>query len=722
MHRHIRTVAFATTCVLATGCLDEAADDDVGERAAALTPVTWTDVVGASAAGNDLTKTAPESAWNAGAVSVETLSNDGFVEFTTDEATTFKMAGLSNGNAGQGQADVDFAIRLSDTGRVAIFEGGINRAAVGTYAAGDVFRVQVQGGVVTYWRNSSLLYTSAGTPIFPLLVDTSLFTPGATIRDAAVQSLLFWENVVGAQATGNDLSKTGIATAWDAGATSIASIPAGDGYIEFAVADATTLKSAGLSNGNGGQSYTDIDFALYLSVDGGVAIYEAGIKIGNFRTYESGDRFRVQVLGGVVTYWRNDKLLYTSTGSPTYPLVLDSSLRTPGTAILDARVHAGSIPGCAPSQQTLLRSSTQDFGKAVDAGGDVLVVGSSVASVGRAEVYRRSPDGWMAEQTLTRDGGSNDSFGREVATDGQTIAVGGRNDLLGGDRGSVEVYRHDGATWVDEDVLRGCYSFELVGGAIAVQGDRIVAGAPGGFGGDGRAFVFRRGAVAWHLEAVLEPSDGRPGGNFGSAVAIGGDRIFVGARDTVNPAGNAGAVYVYRYDPTLPKPAERPTCFMPHPGKWVQETVLYASDSRSLGGYGLDASSDGLRLIAGFWPGTALVFSESGGAWSETARLQAFPDTFVYDVTFGGPDAGNASVAVIGASDIPDPGYALVFAEQGGAWTPTDFVTSFSGDASYFYGSEVTAVADTLFIADSEVGDGEGAVYVHGIDPVCLPE
>ena len=74
--------------VLLAACLDPAAEEQVGERTAAMTPVTWTDTVGVSAAGNDLTKTAPQTAFNAGAVSVESLSGDGFVEFTTGEATT----------------------------------------------------------------------------------------------------------------------------------------------------------------------------------------------------------------------------------------------------------------------------------------------------------------------------------------------------------------------------------------------------------------------------------------------------------------------------------------------------------------------------------------------------------------------------------------------------------------------------------------------------------
>src|SRR6185436_7402670 len=115
--------------------------------------------------------------WNAGAESVEALSGDGYVEFTTLENTTAKVAGLSwawhSSNAGN--ANIDFAIDLRADGTVGVLEGGASRGSFGPYAPGDVFRVQVVGaacgGVVTYWHNGNLLWTSAATPdFFPLLV------------------------------------------------------------------------------------------------------------------------------------------------------------------------------------------------------------------------------------------------------------------------------------------------------------------------------------------------------------------------------------------------------------------------------------------------------------------------------------------------------------------------------------------------------------------------
>ena len=331
--------------VLSAGCQAEPeVEEPFGERAAALIPVTWTDVVGASAVGNDLTKTAPENNFNAGAASVERFSGDGYVEFTTGENTTSKDAGLSRGNGDVNRPDIDFAIQLGFEGFVQVYESGVLVRSAGTYVAGDVFRVQVVDGVVTYWRNGVLFYTSAATPTFPLRVDTSLKTPGATIRDVVIQSPPFWQRVVGASAVDSDLSKTASQTQWNAGAISIATIPSGDGYAEFTVADNTTLKAAGLSRKIGGESYVDIRYAIHLNGSGRVAVYEGGTLRGTFGTYAAGDVFQVQVVDGIVSYWRDGEQFYESALPPIYPLRLDAALRTPGTAILDASITTGLAP------------------------------------------------------------------------------------------------------------------------------------------------------------------------------------------------------------------------------------------------------------------------------------------------------------------------------------------------------------------------------------------
>jgi hypothetical protein len=334
---------------LATACWQESSSEDhVGSAARAATgaSVTWMNSVNVDLTpdSNDLTKPVNSSSgWNAGAVSVQTIEHHGYIEFTTAENTTDKAAGLSLGDNGQTLGDIDFAIYLHSDGTVRVREGGTPMGSFGSYVAGDVFRVEVKNGQVTYSKNGTPpFYRSLLTPAFPLLLDTALYSPGATIRDATMTTpapVTWTPPLVNASATpsSNDLTKpVGSSTAWDAGAASVETIER-RGYVEFTTAENTTDKAAGLSHGDSGQTLNDIDYAIYLHSDGTVRIREGGVHMGSFGPYAAGDVFRVEVAGGVVTYSKNGASpFYTSTAPPTFPLLLDTSLYSPGATIRDA--------------------------------------------------------------------------------------------------------------------------------------------------------------------------------------------------------------------------------------------------------------------------------------------------------------------------------------------------------------------------------------------------
>src|SRR5437764_10812596 len=56
------------------------------------------------------------------------------------------------------------------------------------YAASDHLKVSVENGVVKYYRNATLLYTSTVAPQYPLLVDTSLNTVNAGVYNVVITS------------------------------------------------------------------------------------------------------------------------------------------------------------------------------------------------------------------------------------------------------------------------------------------------------------------------------------------------------------------------------------------------------------------------------------------------------------------------------------------------------------------------------------------------------
>jgi hypothetical protein len=117
-----------------------------------------------------------------------TSTSDKLRRSFTMGTTTFRMLGLSNGNTSSSYDDIDFALYLNHN-EVQVYEGGINKGSFGTYVTGDTLRVAVVGGVVRYSKSGVVFYSSGKIPKYPLLVDTSLCSQGATLRSVVVAGL-----------------------------------------------------------------------------------------------------------------------------------------------------------------------------------------------------------------------------------------------------------------------------------------------------------------------------------------------------------------------------------------------------------------------------------------------------------------------------------------------------------------------------------------------------
>ena len=319
--------------------------------------VIWTNVVNATATGNTLQKTSGcNGCPDAGATSQQTItSGDGYVEFTVGALTGQRFAGLSHDNPGTGWQEIDFAFRLwgnAGPGNLDVEENGTYHNLSATYVVGDVLRVAVESGVVKYYQNGVLRYTSTVAPTYPLMVDTSLLDSNATINNAVIfipsntTQNVTWTNIVNATATGNTLQKTsGCNGCPDAGATSQQTITSGDGYVEFTVGALTGQRFAGLSHDNPGTGWQEIDFAFRLwgnAGPGNLDVEENGTYHNLSATYVVGDVLRVAVESGVVKYYQNGVLRYTSTVAPTYPLMVDTSLLDSNATINNAVISTGS--------------------------------------------------------------------------------------------------------------------------------------------------------------------------------------------------------------------------------------------------------------------------------------------------------------------------------------------------------------------------------------------
>ena len=151
--------------------------------------VTWLNLVGVTANGNTITKTASTGWGNAGAASSQTFSGDGGLEFLATETNTYRMCGLSDSNPDANFTSIDYAVYLASGGAVYVYENGTSRGTFGTYQSGDRFSVERTGSTVVYKKNGTTFYTSTVASSGTLMADAAIHTTGGTVSDAKMSGV-----------------------------------------------------------------------------------------------------------------------------------------------------------------------------------------------------------------------------------------------------------------------------------------------------------------------------------------------------------------------------------------------------------------------------------------------------------------------------------------------------------------------------------------------------
>lgn len=191
------------------------------------------------------------------------------------------------------------------------------------------------------------------------------------------------------------------------------------------------------------------------------------------------------------------------------------------------------------------------------------------------------------------DAGHTDEFGHTIATDGNLMVVGvPRVDMNGKDSGAVFVYerRADGgwgkiAKVTPDDAERG----DFFGYSVAIDGDTLVVGArleDEVAKNAGAAYVFDRnlgGANNFGQVTKLMATGGEAKDQFGHAVAVDGSTILVGARLADVGGRNSGTAYV----------------FDNVGGTWTQTLELAPPALAKGDQYGFDVDVEGDLLLVG---------------------------------------------------------------------------------------------------------------------------
>jgi hypothetical protein len=363
---------------------------------------------------------------------------------------------------------------------------------------------------------------------------------------------------------------------------------------------------------------------------------------------------------------------------------------------------------------------------------------------GAAYVFTGAGQSWQQQAYLKASNtDADDDFGRAVAIDGDTIAVGAVSESssargIGGDQtnndapgsGAVYIFERTGDAWAQTAYLKASNADagDFFGTSVAIRGDTLIVGASGessggsdptdnSAAGAGAAYVFQRQAGVWTQTAYLKASNPEAGDGFGVAVAIDGAMVVVGAGgegssatgvggdQTNDDAPGAGAAYVFQLN-----------------GTWTQIAYLKPSNTTAGEGFGGSVAISGDTVVVGasdedsgstgvngdqYAPGNiegigaVYVFVQQGQSFVQQAFLKAF-DTAYY--AFGesvGISGDTVAVAAV------DTGYTYV--RHAGNWAEQGALDLFANNTSV--GTRTAIDGDEVLLTN--IFDGSGATGVN---------
>ncbi|MEM6672493.1 MAG: FG-GAP repeat protein [Planctomycetota bacterium] len=264
---------------------------------------------------------------------------------------------------------------------------------------------------------------------------------------------------------------------------------------------------------------------------------------------------------------------------------------------------------------------------------------------------------------------------------------------------------------------------EYVGGAVAMDGNRLAVTQVGLFGTEGRVDLYDLGPDGWVVvDSVFGSSPAVAGGDYGSAVALQGDTLIVG-NFQVNSPQNVGAVDVF----TL------------HGGVWTPVQSFFdgiPGDDH----FGISVALDGDTFVAGarldgtvgFRGGAAYVYERSGGVWTLAAQLT--PQSALYSGSFFGDtvDVEGDRIAVGGFGAFGRPIAALYERTPSGGWpllallvppggTPGEYGRSVVLDGGFVYVGSPSFSLPGGIRGAIEVFDAATGAYVQRITMPALP-
>ena len=367
-------------------------------------------------------------------------------------------------------------------------------------------------------------------------------------------------------------------------------------------------------------------------------------------------------------------------------------------------------------------SNNGQFGGSVAISGDTAVVGASGQSVGTnfgggaAYVFVRSGGVWTQQAELAAsDSRGAMEFGWSVATDG-TFAVIGATSADGIYVGAAYVFVRSGSTWTQQAKLTAsdAATGDLFGSAVAISGSTVLVGAAAKAAGRGAAYVYVRSGSTWAQTQKLTANDAADGDDFGQSVALFGNTAIVGADNTtIGPNAGQGAAYAFTQSGAA----------------WTQRSKIVARDGAAGDAFGVSVALSATAALVGApgktigaraFQGAAYVFTTTDG-WlhaSQQGELAA-SDGGQRDY-FGSGVALSGNTAIVGAKQgFLGPGAAYVFVQTGNAWSQQAKLLASDGFVGDSFGQAVALDGTTPIVGAYQKNVGsrslQGSAYAFAI-------
>lgn len=147
-------------------------------------------------------------------------------------------------------------------------------------------------------------------------------------------SIVLWKDLIGVAQTGNTLTKTA-STGWgNAGGASNNKLDTlENGWIDCKIIDLETVFAFGLSDRNPDESLDSIKYAVMLD-SGQIKVYNRGLLIGNFGSANLDDSIRIERLGNVLFYSKNEVVFFNQEIAAKQPLLIDIAIYTSGASVI----------------------------------------------------------------------------------------------------------------------------------------------------------------------------------------------------------------------------------------------------------------------------------------------------------------------------------------------------------------------------------------------------